>query len=74
MFFCNFFNKHKYHNTSADSLTGIYAKYCPRIISGIDDFLSNVLNEDIYVTGVSDAIVEYDTIKIAKIFINNVFL
>ena len=24
----------KYHNTSADSLTGIYAKYCPRIISG----------------------------------------
>lgn len=57
----------KYHNTSADSLTGIYAKYCPRIISGIDDFLSNVLNEDIYVTGVSDAIVEYDTISSAEI-------
>ncbi len=57
----------KYHYTSADSLTGIYAKYCPRIISGIDDFLSNVLNEDIYVTGVSDAIVEYDTISSAEI-------
>ena len=44
------------HDMAVDGLTGLYAKYCPQLLMTYDDFVKNVLNGDIAVTGFSDAI------------------
>lgn len=54
-----------YHGTAVNGLSGIYAKYSPQMLDGFDDFVADVLEGDLYVAGLSDALVECDTISLA---------
>ena len=52
----------EYHDIAVDNLTGIYVKYCPQLLSSFNDYTTEVLSGDVYVSGVSDAIITYDTV------------
>lgn len=45
------------HDISVDNLTGLYVKYCPQLLSSFNDYTTEVLSGDVYVRGVSDAII-----------------
>lgn len=47
------------HDISVDKLTDVYAKYCPQLLSSMKEFVTDVLSGDVYVEGMSEAIVEY---------------
>lgn len=45
------------HDVSVDNLTGLYVKYCPQLLNSFNDYTTEVLSGDVYVSGVSDAII-----------------
>lgn len=44
-----------YHDSAVDSLTGIYARYCPELIGITKDFVSEVVAKNITIAGVTDS-------------------
>lgn len=44
-----------YHDSAVDTLTGIYAQYCPELIGIAKDFVEDVVTKNITIAGVTDA-------------------
>lgn len=44
-----------YHDSAVDTLTGIYAQYCPELIGITKDFVADVAAKNITIAGVTDA-------------------
>lgn len=44
-----------YHDSAVDSLTGIYAQYCPELIGITKEFVSDVAAKNITIAGVTDS-------------------
>ena len=45
-----------YKNSAIDSASGIYAKYSPALVQSIKDFVSSIVNEEIYIEGITELI------------------
>lgn len=43
------------HDTIVDSLTGLYAQYCPALLKSFEDFITDFLNDEVYIPGFSEA-------------------
>ena len=56
------------HDSVVDSLTGLYAQYCPGLLKSFDDFITDLLNDEVYIPGFSAALqdtifTDYDSIQ-----------
>lgn len=56
------------HDSVVDSLTGLYAQYCPGLLKSFDDFITDLLNDEVYIPGFSEVMsdtifTDYESIK-----------
>ena len=55
------------HDAVVDDLTNLYAQYCPALLRSFEDFITDILDGDVYVDGLSSEFVEYENITDADI-------
>lgn len=56
-----------YHDYAVDTLTDVYAKYCPQLLGSMKEFVAEVLAGDVYVEGLSETIVDSEIVTASDI-------
>lgn len=59
------------HDVVVDDLTDLYAQYCPALLETFEDFVTDILDGDVYIDVISNAIVEYENISEEDIVAQN---